>query len=649
MTTEGADADTFPKLLLRNSARYGEHPAFREKNRGIWRALTWRELADEAALVAAALSARGLKRGAHVALIGDNRPRLYAAMCAAQWLGAIAVPLYQDATAAELIAPIQTAQVTHVFAENQEQVDKLLEILPQCPTINCIVYDKDRGMRHYKQPQLVSYHELLSEGRKLTAAKRDYLQAEAVRGGSQDTAFLFFTSGTTGPAKGVVLTHGSLIERAKVAAAIDGLTHTDVAMAYLPPGWLGQNLFSYVQPMVAGYCVCCPESSDTVLADMREMGPSYFLATPSVLDALISQLSIRQEDAGWFSRALYRRGMAAAQRISARSAAGEPVSVSDRLVSLLCEPLIFSPLRDILGLSKVRTAYIAGDAIDPAVLVFFRALGINLKQLYGSTETGFFVAMHRNGDIRPDTVGRAADGVELKFTPQREILVRSPGLFKEYYRNPEATKQARNAEGWFQTGDIGYLDEDGQLRIVDRKDYVGSLSDGTPYTPTLLENKLKFFPYIKEVVAFGNRRDRVCVLVGINFAVVSRWADKQGISYTGHADLASRDEVYALIADCIAEVNTALALEPTLAKSQINRFAVLHTELNADDGMLTRTGKLRRDVITNRYRPVVEAMYAGSPEVRVDIKDGSQGDAGATSVVLKIRDAKASAQPRRAA
>jgi long-chain acyl-CoA synthetase len=632
MAIEKAEADTFPKLLLHHSKQRGERPALREKKRGIWRTVTWRELADEAAALAAALSARGLQRGGHVALLGDNRPRLYTAMCAAHWLGAVAVPFYQDATSDELVSPVQSAGVTHVFAENQEQVDKLLEILPRCPSVRCIVYDKDRGMRHYDRPELVSYDALLQQGRDLVAARGGASPTEATGGNREDAAFLFFTSGTTGPAKGVVLSHGALIDRARVAAATENLKDTDVAMAYLPPGWIGQNFFSYAQPMVVGYCVCCPESSETMLADMREMGPTCFLTTPRVLEALFTQVSIRMEDTGGFNQRLYRAGMEAAERVSARVQAGQTVSLGDRLITAVSDFLIFGPLRDVLGMSKVRTAFTAGDATAPGLMSFFHTLGINLKQLYGSTETGFFVAMQRDGQVKPDTVGPAADGVELKFTEQREILVRSPGMFKEYHRDPETTAQARNADGWFYTGDAGYLDDDGHLRIIDRMKHIGALNDGTPYAPKLIENKLKFIPYIKEAVAFGDGRDMVCALIDIDMAAVGRWADKRSIAYTGHADLASQDEVYGLIADCIANANADLAQEPALAKSQIYRFVILHGELSADDGVLTRTGKLRRGVIAERHRALVDAMYDGGGQVSVDI-EGGQAD-------IKIRDAK---------
>ncbi|WP_198164120.1 AMP-dependent synthetase/ligase [Bradyrhizobium jicamae] len=633
--------DTFPKLLLHHSRERGERPAIREKNRGIWRTITWRELGEEAAALAVAASERGLQRGAHVALLGDNRPRLYVAMCAAQWLGAIVVPLYQDATADEIATSIQRAQVTHVFAENQEQVDKLLEILPRCPTVRCIVYDKDRGMRHYKQPQLVSYDALLQEGRELAAQKPDFLQGEVASGKGEDSAFLFFTSGTTGPAKGVVLAYAALIDRARLAAAIGELKDTDVAMAYLPPGWIGQILFGYVQPMVVGYCICCPESPDTMLSDMREMGPTYLLVTPRVLEALLKQVSLRIEETGGFKQWLYRSCMAVGARMSEQRLAGKAVSVGDRVLSLASDLLIRGPLRDMLGMSKVRVAYSASDAIDPDLLMFFRTLGINLKQLYGSTETGFFVAMQRDGVIKPDTVGAPLEGVELKLTPQREILVRSPGLFREYHADSEMTARAKNAEGWFHTGDAGDLDQDGQLRIIDRMAYVGALKDGSPYAPRVIENKLKFLPYIREAVVFGDGRDMVCALIDIEMAAAGRWADRQGVSYIGHADLAAHDEVYALIADCIAKVNAQLASEPLLAQSQIHRFTILGRELSADDGALTRTGKLRRHVIAEQYRALVDAMYSGHAGVRF----------GAEPDEVKIRDAKvtAPAQTRKVA
>jgi long-chain acyl-CoA synthetase len=622
MAAENIELDTFPKLLLHHSSQRGARPAIREKSRGIWRTTTWGELADEAAALACALAARGLKRGEHVALAGDNRPRLYAAMVAAQWLGGVVVPLYQDASAAEMAPALKGAEAAFVFAENQEQVDKLLEVLPQCPGLRCIVYDDDRGMRHYKQSQLMSYEALLREGRGLVGAKREWLRSEVERGAGEDVAFLFFTSGTTGPAKGVVLAYASLIDRARVAALAERLKDTDVAMAYLPLGWIGQNLFCYTQPMVVGYCICCPESSETLLADMREMGPTYFLGPPRVLEALRALVSSRVEDAGGLMEVLFRRSMALARRVGARILSGEPVSLWDRIAYAAYDLLIYAPLRDVLGMSRIRVAFTGGDAVDPGLMMFFRSIGINLKQLYGSTETAFVVAMQRDGEVRSDTVGTVAQGVEVRISAQHEILVRSPGLFKGYHRDPETTRRAISGEGWFHTGDAGILGDDGQLRIIDRLVNIGTLSDGTLHAPKVIENKLKFYPYIREAVAFGHGRDRVCVLIDIDFAAVGRWADRRDISYTGHADLADRDEVRELVAECVGKVNAELALEPGMARSQIHRFVVLRKELDADDGLLTRTGKLRRAAIAERYAPLVDAMYAGEAAAASDLRIG---------------------------
>ena len=641
MTSDLSQADTFPKLLMQNARVRGGRPAIREKKHGIWKTLTWSQLAEKVQSLAAALADSGLKRGGHVALVGDNRPRLYAAMCAAQWLGAVAVPLYQDAAGAELVHPLTTAGVTHIFAEDQEQVDKILEILPQCPSVTTIVYDEDRGMRHYRQRELVSFAALRDKGEALLAALQGTLQDELIKGSGGDAAAMFFTSGTTGQAKGVVLTHHALIDRARAAAEMEGLRDTDVAVAYLPPAWIGQNIFSYAQPMVVGFCICCPESQETFLADMREVGPTYFFAPPRVLEALLTQVSIRMEDASRLKRGLYARCMGLAERVGARITSRETVALSDRLAYALGNLVIYGPLRDVLGMSQVRVAYTAGEAVGPELLMFFRSIGINVKQLYGSTETSVFVCVQPDGQVKPDTVGPAVKGVELKFTPQRELLVRSPGLFKEYHQNPEATREAKDADGWFHTGDAGYLGDDGHLRIIDRVKDVGALADGTLFAPKLLENKLKFFPFIKEAVAFGDGRSQVCVFVDIDLAAVGNWADKKNIAYTGHGDLAARSEVHALIGDCVAKVNADLATDAVLSRSQIHRFLVLHKQLDADDGELTRTRKVRRGFIGQRYQALVDALYSTQERIRVDAEVRYEdGRVGKVSADVKLCNAK---------
>ena len=641
MAVDIGKLDTFPKLLAHHAQVRGELPAIREKDLGVWQTWTWGRFAAEVRDLACGFAAHGLARGAHLAIVGDNRPRLYASMCAAQCLGAIPVPLYQDAVAAEMAFPIQNADIGFAMVEDQEQVDKLLEILPQCPTLARIYFDDPRGLRNYTNEALTSFERLQEIGREFDAQNPGLLDREIARGKGGDTAAMFFTSGTTGNPKGVVLTHAALIDRANEAAKMEGLGDSDVVLAYLPPAWIGQNIFSYAQPFVTGYCICCPESAETVMADMREIGPTYYFAPPRVLEALLTTVSIRMEDAGALKRKMYRYFMNVAHRVGARLLDGQPVDAVDRLLYRLGDVCVYGPLRNVLGMSRVRVAYTAGEAIGPDLFIFYRSIGINLKQLYGSTETSVFVCNQPNGQVKPDTVGPAVAGVELKFTPQRELLVRSPGLFKEYYKNPQATADAKDAEGWFHTGDAGYFDADGHLKIIDRVKDVGALVDGTLFAPKYLENKLKFFPYIREAVAFGDGRDRVCVFVNFDMEAVGNWAERHNLPYSGYVDLASRDEVYRLVAECIEKVNLDLSADPELANSQIHRFLILHKELDADDGELTRTRKVRRGYIGERYLPLVEALYGGLRAVHVEAQVRYEdGRTGSISADLKIRDAK---------
>ncbi len=652
MAEDLAGLDTFPKLLMHHARARGELPAIREKDLGIWQTWTWKQFADEVRALACGLAAQGFKRDDHLAIIGDNRPRLYSAMCAAQALGGVPVPMYQDAVAAEMAFPIQNAVITHAVVEDQEQVDKLLEILPQCPSLEHIYYDDPRGLRNYAQPQLKAYEALLEIGRQALARDAAFLDTEIAKGSGADAAAMFFTSGTTGVPKGVVLTHHALIDRAAAAARMEGLHDRDVVLAYLPPAWIGQNIFSYAQPFATGYCICCPESAETVMTDMREIGPTYYFAPPRVLEALLTQVSIRMEDAGSLKRWLYRHFMDVASRVGGAILDGKPVTGTDRALYRLGDLLVYGPLRNVLGMSRVRVAYTAGEAIGPDLFKFYRSIGINLKQLYGSTETSVFVCVQPNGQVKSDTVGPAVEGVELKFTPQRELLIRSPGLFKEYYKNPQATAEAKDAEGWFHTGDAGYFDPDGHLKIIDRVKDVGSLSDGTLFAPKYLENKLKFFPYIKEAVTFGDRRDRVCAFINIDMEAVGNWAEKRNLPYSGYTDLASRDEVCDLVRECIEKVNADLAQEPEIANSQVHRFLILHKELDADDGELTRTRKVRRGYIGEKYEPLVDALYAGRDTIHVEAQvKYEDGRTAMISADLKIRDAKtfAPAAAKRAA
>ncbi len=633
--------DTFPKLLMHHAQARGARPAIREKDLGIWQTWTWREFADETRALACGLATEGVKRGDHVALVSDNRPRLYAMMCAVQCLGAVPVPLYQDAVAAEMAFPIQNAAITHAYAEDQEQVDKLLEIQPRCPTLRRIYYDDPRGLRHYPQKELLAYDALRDAGR--ASLKRDpaFLEGEIAKGSGEDTAAMLFTSGTTATPKGVALTHHALIDRATVAAKLEGLGERDVALAYLPPAWVGQFIFSLAQPFVTGYCICCPESPETVMMDMREIGPTYYFAPPRVLEALLTQVSIRMEDASRLKRWLYRRFMDVAGRVGGALLDGKPVGFFDRILYGLGDLLVYGPLRNVLGMSRVRVAYTAGEAIGPDLFKFYRSIGVNLTQLYGSTETSVFVCIQPDGQVKADTVGPAVPGVELKFTPQRELLIRSPGLFKEYYKNPQATLEAKDAEGWFHTGDAGYFDPDGHVKIIDRVKDVGQLADGTLFAPKYLENKLKFFPFVKEAVCFGQGKDRVCAFINMDMDAVANWAEKRNMPYSGYTDLASRDEVYDLVAGCVERVNADLAQDAELAASQIHRFLILHKELDPDDEELTRTRKVRRGFIAEKYAALLNALYSPARTARVTAQVRYEdGRTGTLSAELKIRDVK---------
>jgi len=629
----GPALNTFPALLQVHERERGARPAIREKDLGIWQSLTWAEVAAQVRTLAHGLAHLGIRPGMHVAVVGENRPRLYMTMMAAQMLGAIPVPLYQDAVAQEMVYVLQDAEISVAVVEDQEQVDKMMEVREQCPALAHIVYDDPRGLRHYSDAMLLSYEALLAQGEAHRAAQPAYVTDAAAAVAPDDTAAMFYTSGTTGKPKGVVLTHNALIDRARAVAEMENLTDQEDVLAYLPPAWIGQNMFSYTQLLVSGFTVNHPESPETVAIDMRDIGPTYYFAPPRVLEGLLTQVTIRMEDASAIKRALYRSAMGLARRVGTRILDGEQVSLVDRLRYGLGNILIYGPLRNALGMSRVRVAYTAGEAIGPDLFVFYRSIGINLKQLYGSTETSVFVCVQPDGKVRADTVGPPVAGVEIRIADNGEIQVKSPGLFKAYYRNPEATAEARTADGWFMTGDAGYLDTDGQLKIIDRAKDVGKLAGGQLFAPKYIENKLKFFPFIKEAVAFGANRDEVCAFINIDLEAVGNWAERRGMPYAGYTDLAAKIEVYDLIADCVSQVNADLAADPKLAASQVHRFLILHKELDPDDDELTRTRKVRRAFIGKKYAVLIDALFEARAsqyiETEVKFEDGRTGSIAA--------------------
>ena len=622
------NADTFPRLLLHNARTRGQRPAIREKDLGIWQTWSWEQVAGEVRAFACGLAANGFARGDRLAVIGDNRPRLYWALAAAQCLGGIPVPLYQDAVAEEIRYPLAQAEIRFAVAEDQEQVDKLLEIRGTT-RLEQIIYDDPRGLAHYEAAGLVSYEHILGTGRLHDEDHPGFFDAEVARGKGGDVAIILYTSGTTGEPKGVLLTHDNLIITGRNGIEREGLSETEEMLAYLPMAWVGDNLFSYTQSYVAGFCVSCPESSDTVLQDMREIGPTYNFAPPRVYENMLTQVLIRIEDAGRLKRGMFHHFMAVARRTGIPLLDGKPVPWRDRLLYAVGRWLVYEPVKNVLGLSRIRLAYTAGEAIGPDLFDFYRSLGINMKQLYGQTEGSVFVCIQPDGQVKPDTVGTPARDVEVKVGENGEVLYRGPGVFREYYKNPEATAQAKTPDGWVHTGDAGFFDEDGQLKIIDRAKDVGRLTDGTLFAPKYLENKLKFFPYIREAVAFGDGCDFAAAFINIDLPAVGNWAERRHLPYAGYTDLAGKPEVYDLIRGCIDTVNRDLSRDPRLGGSQIRRFLILHKELDADDGELTRTRKVRRGFIGDRYRELVEALYAGSEscavEARIRFEDGRVG------------------------
>ena len=622
-------AETFPRCLLDQAHRNSEKPAIREKSLGIWQTWTWSEVGDEVRALACGLAEKGFQRGDKLALIGDNRPRLYWSMSAAQCLGGIPVPMYQDSVADELQFVVEHAEVRFAVAENQEQVDKLLEIKDRCPNLEFIVYCDARGMRGYSEDFLIDLDELQKVGREFDTKQQSFFVDEINKGKSSDVACILYTSGTTGDPKGVVLSYESLIKTATNAAEWDNLTTEGNVLAYLPMAWVGDNLFSYSESYIVGFCVNCPENAETVLNDMREIGPSYFFAPPRIFENLLTNVMIRMEDAGAVKRKMFDYFMAVAKRTGTRILNGESVSASDRLLYTIGKLLVYGPLKNTLGFTRIQMAYTAGESISPELFDFYRSLGINLKQLYGQTEASVLVTIQPDGEVRSDSVGVPAPDVEIEISDGGEVLYRSPGVFLEYYKDPDATAEAKTKDGWVHTGDAGYFDQEGYLRIIDRAVDVGKLNNGSIYAPKFLENKLKFFPQIKEAVTFGDQKDFVTAFINIDLDAISNWAEKNDVTYASYHELAANDLVSSLVQDCVASVNQELAKEDQFKASQIQRFVVLHKELDADDGELTRTRKVRRKYVADKYSTLVNALYSNEHNVHVEtevtFEDGRKG------------------------
>jgi len=635
---------SIPALLERNARRHGASPAYREKEFGIWQEWTWIAAAEEIRAMALGFLALGLERGDYLAVIGRNRPMHYWAMVAAQMCGAIPVPLYQDANAEEMAFVLEHCGARFVVCGDQEQVDKVIEVQEHVHCIEQVMYTDKRGMRKYDHTHLNWLHDVQAEGRAAHQRLETELDARIAELGYDHICVMLYTSGTTGKPKGVVLSNRNIIETARHSSEFDHLTHTDDVLAYLPMAWVGDFIFSIGQAYWTGFCVNCPESPDTMMTDLREIGPTYYFAPPRIFETQLTSVMIRMEDAGKLKKRLFDHYMALARRVGPEILDGRPVSGMDRLRYMLGDILIYGPLKNTLGFSRVRVGYTAGEAIGPEIFDFYRSLGINLKQLYGQTEASVFITQQPDGEVRSDTVGVPSPGVEVKIGENGEVYYRSPGTFVEYYKNPESTAETKDPEGWVATGDAGFFEEGtGHLRIIDRAKDVGKMADGSLFAPKYIENKLKFYPDILEAVVFGAGREMCTAFINIDLSAVGNWAERNNIAYASYQELSQHPRVIETIQAHVEEVNRSVAEDAMLSGCQVHRFLVLHKELDADDGELTRTRKVRRKIIEQKYADLIVALYDGSKtihtETEVTYEDGRKGRIAAT---LDIRDAAVS-------
>ncbi|MFQ6546715.1 AMP-binding protein [Aestuariibius sp. 2305UL40-4] len=632
---------SIPGLLARNVAQHGSKAAYREKEFGIWQSWTWAEAADEIEAFALGLAELGVAPGDYVAILGRNRPYLYWAMVAVQMNGAVPVPLYQDAAAEEVAYALDHCGATYVICGDQEQVDKIIDVQNEEHGLEKIIYLDPRGLRKYDHTHLSSYVDVQKSGRAADDAARTQLRQRREALAYDDTCVMLYTSGTTGRPKGVVLSNRNIIETSKASSEFDHLKPGDEILAYLPMAWVGDFIFSIGQAYWTGFCVNCPESESTMMTDLREIGPTYYFAPPRIFETQLTTVMIRMEDAGRLKRRMFDYFMKVARRVGPAILDGRKVGTGDRLLYSLGNLLVYGPLKNTLGLSRIRVGYTAGEAIGPEIFDFYRALGINLKQLYGQTEASVFITQQPDGEVRSDTVGVPSPGVELRIDENGEVFYRSPGVFVEYFKNPDSTADTKDPEGWVATGDAGFIEEEsGHLRIIDRAKDVGKMAGGSLFAPKYMENKLKFFPNILEAVVFGAGRDMCCAFINIDLTAVGNWAERNNIAYASYQELSQHPKVLEIIQGHVEEVNRSVAEDEMLSGCQVHRFLVLHKELDADDGELTRTRKVRRKIIGEKFADLIDALYGGKDEIytetEVTYEDGRKGKIKAT---LEIRDA----------
>ena len=626
---------TLPRLLRKNAATLGGKPAMREKDRGIWQPYSWQRYWEESRDFALGLAAAGFTTGDKLAVIGENRPRLYFAQMAAMCLGGAAVPAYQDAIATELAYVLDHAEVSVIVAEDQEQVDKVLSIKDRLPQLKLIVYDDPRGLADYDEPLLKPFEAVAEAGRQFGADRPGYVEAIVEAGKPDDLCLFSYTSGTTSRPKGVMLSHANLLSAAAALAKADDVRPSDEHIAYLPMAWIGNSLLSMALHLWVGFTSNYPEKPETLLRDLRELGPTIALAPPRYWENTLTAILVRAGDASPVKRRLFHMFRRVAERAEMRRGAGEAVPAPLRLGLLLGELLVYGPLRDQLGLRRARWVYTGGAPLGADTFRFFRAVGVNLKQVYGATELAGLCSVQADREVDPDTVGRPFEGTELRIGENGEVQVRSASVFQGYYKQDDATQGAMTEDGWLRTGDAGFIDRRGHLVIIDRARDVGKLADGTAYAPQFIENKLKFSPFIGEAVAFGDAKPFVAAIVAIDPTTVGNWAERQNLAYTSFQDLCAKPEVTGLVRDEIRKCNGML---PEAA--QIRRFLVLNKEFDADDDEITRTRKIRRGFVAEKYAAVVEALYAGHGAIElateITYEDGRKSMLRSTLTIADI-------------
>jgi long-chain acyl-CoA synthetase len=637
------DGETLPRLMLRNAQAHPKHPAIREKDRGIWRTYDWSQYSDHVRRFALGLAALGFERGQKLTVVGDNRPRLYWAQVAAQCLGGVSVPVYQDSIARELVYVLNHAEVSAIVAEDQEQVDKILSLRDQLPALKLLVYDDPRGIAQYEADGLLSFEQVQEAGDRFDAEHPGWFQAEIGKGASDDLCMIAYTSGTTGNPKGAMLTHRNVLSTAETFTRSEDVRRDDEWLCYLPMAWVGDSLYSLVLGMVVGFTCNCPESPETVRRDLRELGPTAVLAPPGIWENMLTSVQVRAGDATPLKRRVFEFFRAKAEEAELLRSDGKPVPAMLKLWLALGEVLVYGPVRDQLGLRRARWAYTGGAPLGPDAFRFFRSFGVNLKQVYGSTETSALVSVQPDAEANPNTVGRPCPGIEVRIAESGEVLLKSAGIFKGYFKAEDATREALDPDGWFHTGDAGFIDPRGHLVIIDRAKDVGKTATGSPFAPQFIENKLKFSPYIREAVSFGHERPFVAAMLAIDLSTAGNWAERRGLPYTSYTDLAQKPEMRALIREEIAKINATLP-----AETQIRRFLLLPKDLDADDAEMTRTRKLRRRYIAERYRAVIDAFYSGAAKAEIEnevtFEDGRTAALRHTVVVEDVTPAPAVAR-----